>query len=122
MPQSTNRTFWPYTGGAVSVQPGWFTGHSKAFIYINMGIQGPNEVAPPNMSHILVPPFQILGPTNDEYPGQFCLPQVPMPVNVTLSPGDKVTLQVIEVAQHGASLYNVSVMEDGKALRCWTKG
>jgi hypothetical protein len=104
----TNRTKWPYQGGAISMQPGWFPGHSKALFYINMGINGPGEVAPPNMSHILVPPFQIIGPTNLEYNGQFCLPQVPMPVNVTLSVGDNVTLQVIEVAQHGAALYNVS--------------
>ncbi|KAK5170620.1 uncharacterized protein LTR77_005209 [Saxophila tyrrhenica] len=71
-----------------------------------MGINGPGQVAPPNMSHPLVPPFQLLGPTNEEYSGQFCLPQVPMPINVTLGVGDNVTLQVIEVAQHGASLYN----------------
>lgn len=94
----------------MSIQPGWFTGHVKAFFYINMGINGPGEMAPPNMSHILVPPFQILGPTNNEYDGQFCLPQVPMPVNVTLSPGDNVTLQVIEVAQHGGALYNVCLI------------
>lgn len=109
MPQSRNRTKWPYKGGAVSVQPGWFPGHSKAFIYINMGVNGPNEVNAPNMSHPLVPPFQILGPTNEEYPGQFCLPQVPMPVNLTLGVGDNVTLQVIETAQHGAALYNVGL-------------
>lgn len=108
MPLSTNRTKWPYQGGAISIQPGWFQGHLKAFFYINMGINGPHDLAPPNMSHILVPPFQILGPTNNPYPGQFCLPQVPMPVNVSLSVGDNVTLQVIEVAQHGAALYNVS--------------
>lgn len=107
MPQSRNRTFWPYKGGAVSIQPGWFQGHSKALFYINMGIQGPNQQAPPNMSHPLIPPFQILGPTNQEYAGQFCLPQLPMPVNVTLNIGDNVTLQVVEVAQHGAALYNV---------------
>jgi hypothetical protein len=102
-----NRTLWPYKGGAISIQPGWFQGHVKAFFYVNMGINGPNDVAPPNMSHILVPPFQILGPTNNEYPGQFCLPQVPMPVNLTLGVGHNVTLQIVEVAQHGAALYNV---------------
>ena len=107
MPQSTNRTKWPYKGGALSVQPGWFPGHSKAFIYVNIGIQGPGQLAPPNMSHPVVPPFQLLGPTNFEYPGQFCLPQIPMPVNVTLGVGDNITIQVIEAAQHGASLYNV---------------
>ncbi len=105
---SKNRTTWPVKGGAISIQPGWFQGHVKALFYVNMGINGPGESAPPNMSHILVPPFQINGPSNNEYPGQFCLPQVPMPVNVSLSVGDNVTLQVVEVAQHGAALYNVS--------------
>lgn len=107
MPQSTNRTFWPVDGGAVSIQPGWFQGHAKAFVYINIGIQEPGQLAPPNMSHPVVPPFQILGPTNQEYAGQFCLPQVPMPPNVTLEVGQNITLQVVEVAVHGAALYNV---------------
>ena len=109
MPLSTNRTKWPVQGGAISIQPGWFPGHSKALFYINMGITAPGQVNPPNMSHPVVPPFQILGPTNDQYPGQFCLPQVPMPANLTFSVGDNVTLQVVEAAQHGAALYNVRI-------------
>lgn len=108
MPLSRNRTKWPYKGGAISIQPGWYEGHQKALFYVNMGISAAGHEAPPNMSHILVPPFQIIGPSDETYAGQFCLPQVPMPVNVSLSVGDNVTLQVIEVAQHGASLYNVS--------------
>ena len=110
MPQSTNRTKWPVSGGALSVQPGWFPGHSKAFIYVNIGIQEPGQLAPPNMSHPVVPPFQITGPTNLEYPGQWCLPQIGMPANVSLQVGQNITLQVIEAAQHGAALYNVSVL------------
>ena len=108
MPTSRNRTLWPVRGGAVAIQPGWFPGHSKAFFYVNIGINPPGQDSPPNMSHPVVPPFQLLGPSNLEYPGTFCLPQVPMPVNVTLSVGDNITLQVIETAQHGAALYNVS--------------
>lgn len=109
MPQSENRSFWPVDGGAVSIQPGWFQGHSKALFYVNIGIVEPGQSAPPNMSHPVVPPFQILGPTNQEYSGQFCLPQVPMPVNTTLTVGQNITLQVVEVAQHGASLYSVGL-------------
>ena len=109
MPQSDNRSFWPVDGGALSVQPGWFQGHSKALFYVNIGIIEPGQLAPPNMSHVVVPPFQLLGPTNQEYAGQFCLPQVPMPVNTTLTVNQNITLQVIEVAQHGASLYSVRV-------------
>ena len=108
MGQTNNRTKWPVSGGAVSVQPGWFPGHSKALIYVNIGVQAPGDLAPPNMSHPVVPPFQILGPNNLEYPGQFCLPQVGMPANLSLPVGTNITLQVVEAAQHGAALYSVS--------------
>ena len=108
MPMSQNRTRWPYQGGALSIQPGWFPGHQKALIYVNIGINEPGQDAPPNMSHPVVPPFQLVSPSNLEYPGQFCLPQIGMPANLSLAVGDNITLQVIETAQHGAALYNVS--------------
>lgn len=104
---SPNRTKWPLGGGALSFQPGWFPGHSKALIYVNIGIQEQGMKAPPNYSHPVVPPFQLLGPTNVEYPGQVCLPQVRMPANLSLGAGDLITIQVIETAQHGAALYSV---------------
>jgi len=119
MPQTTNRTYWPVSGGAVSVQPGWFPGHSKAFIYVNIGIQEEGQAAPPNMSHPVVPPFEITGPTNDEFSGQFCIPQVGMPANVSLSVGQNITLQVVELAQHGAALYScvdLTLVDDGSPL------
>jgi hypothetical protein len=103
MPTSTNRTKWPVRGGAVAIQPGWFQGHATAFFYINMGF----GETPLNMSFPMVPAFQIVGPTKDPYPGTICLPQVPLPVNTTVRPGDKATIQVIETAVHGAALYNV---------------
>ncbi|KAK5123734.1 hypothetical protein LTR85_002370 [Meristemomyces frigidus] len=106
MPQTTNRTYWPVSGGALSVQPGWFPGHSKALFYVNIGIQLEGQAAPPNMSHPVVPAFQITGPDNNEYPGQFCLPQIGMPANVSLQVGQNITLQVVEAAQHGAALYS----------------
>ena len=100
---STNRTYWPLNGGAVAVQPGWFQGHSTALFYINIGL-GEN---PANYSIPLVPLFQITGPTNNPYPGTFCLPQVPLPAGVTPKSGDLASIQVIEVAKHGAGQYNV---------------
>lgn len=103
MPTSTNRTKWPLNGGAVSIQPGWFQGHSTAFIYINLGL----GTVPPNMSHPMIQPFQLVGPSNEPYPGTFCLPQVPLPENISVSVGDHATIQVVETAQHGAALYNV---------------
>ena len=102
MPTSTNRTKWPTTGGAIAVQPGWFAGHGKAFVYVNLGL----GTIPPNMSHVMVSSLQIIGPTTEPYPGTFCLPQVPMPANITVNVGDNATIQVIETAVHGAALYN----------------
>ncbi|KAK2733340.1 hypothetical protein FQN57_002160 [Myotisia sp. PD_48] len=102
MPQSLNRTKWPVTGGAISFQPGWFSGHKTAFIYMNLGL----GTIPLNMSHPMVPPFQIVGPTAKPYPGTFCLPQVPLPTNITVKVGDNATIQVVETAVHGAALYN----------------
>ncbi|EMC93768.1 hypothetical protein BAUCODRAFT_36220 [Baudoinia panamericana UAMH 10762] len=119
MPQTTNRSYWPVSGGALSVQPGWFPGHSKALIYVNIGIQENGSAAPPNMSHPVVPPFEVTGPSNQQYPGQFCLPQIGMPANVSLQPGMNITLQVVEAAQHGAALYScvdLTLVEDGSPL------
>ena len=103
MPRSTNRTKWPVNGGALAFQPGWFPGHATALIYVNLGF----GETPPNMSHPVVSPFQITGPTNNPYPGTVCLPQVPLPANISVSPGDYATIQVVETAKHGAALYNV---------------
>ena len=108
MPITQTRTKWPVSGGAVSIQPGWFPGHSKALFYINIGIQEQGQSNPPNMSHPVVHPFQITGPNNSYYGGQFCLPQVGMPANLSLEVGQNITIQVIETAQHGAALYSVS--------------
>lgn len=59
------------------------------------------------MSHPMITPFQIVGPTNDPYPGTFCLPQVPLPADISVNVGDHATIQVVESAKHGAALYNV---------------
>ncbi|CAD0057275.1 unnamed protein product [Aureobasidium pullulans] len=60
------------------------------------------------MSFNVVPAFQITGPSNDEYPqSAFCLPQVPLPAGMTFNVGDNITLQIVELAQHGAAIYNV---------------
>lgn len=112
MPTSTNRTKWPVQGGAISLQPGWFQGHKTAFIYFNLGL----GTVPPNMSHVMLPPFQMVGPTNNPYPGTFCFPQVPLPANISVNVGDNATIQVVLAAQHGAALYNVrlSVLQLGR--------
>ena len=103
MPLTENRTLWPVTGGAISVQPGWFQGHATAFFYINLG-QG---TMPINMSLPMVPVFQIVGPSKQAYQGSFCLPQVPLPAGISPQIGDNATIQVVEAAIHGAALYSV---------------
>ncbi|KUJ09496.1 uncharacterized protein LY89DRAFT_724471 [Mollisia scopiformis] len=107
MRTTTNRTLWPTTGGAIALQPGWFQGHATAFFYINLGFgtDGPDQ-GPPNMSFPMVPVFQIVGPNKNPYPGTFCLPQVPLPANTTVNVGDNATIQVVETAIHGASLFS----------------
>ncbi|KAF6815512.1 protein-like protein 2 [Colletotrichum musicola] len=104
---TTNRTYWPTTGGAIAFQPGWFQGHATAFMYINMGFgtDGPDG-GPFNMSHPMVPVMQILGPSKNPYPGTVCLPQVPLPVNTSVKAGDHATIQIVELAVHGASLFS----------------
>ncbi|KAI1486765.1 hypothetical protein F5X96DRAFT_215172 [Biscogniauxia mediterranea] len=104
---TTNRTYWPTTGGAIAFQPGWFQGHNTAFLYVNLGVgtDGPDG-GPGNMSNPMVSPFQLLGPSNGPFPGTVCLPQVPVPANMTFSPGDNATIQVVEIAQHGAALFS----------------
>ncbi|RAK75348.1 copper acquisition factor BIM1-like domain-containing protein [Aspergillus fijiensis CBS 313.89] len=102
MPTSTNRTKWPVNGGAIALQPGWFQGHSTAFMYINMGL----GTVPDNMSLPMVPVFEITGPSNNPYPGTICLPQVPLPADISPKVGDNATIQIVEVAKHGASLYD----------------
>ena len=104
MPMSENRTKWPVKGGAVGVQPGWFSGHLQAFIYINLG----DGNMPKNYSMIMQPMFGITGPDNNKYNGSICIPQVPLPANYTATVGQNATIQIVEAAQHGASLYNVS--------------
>ena len=105
LPMSENRTKWPVKGGAVGFQPGWFSGHANALIYINLG-DGTN---PSNYSLVMQPMFGITGPSNELYPGSVCLPQIPLPANYTATVGANATIQVIEAAQHGAGLFNVRI-------------
>jgi hypothetical protein len=116
MPMSTNRTLWPIKGGAIAIQPGWFPGHSSAQFYFNMGYG--NE--PLNYSHAITN-FAITGPSNVQYEGTFCMPQVPLPTGYEPKVGDNATIQVIELAQHGASLFNVSIVSIVTKVQALTK-
>jgi hypothetical protein len=116
MPMSTNRTLWPLKGGAIAIQPGWFPGHSSAQFYFNMGYG--NE--PLNYSHAITN-FAITGPSNQQYEGTFCMPQVPLPTGYEPKVGDNATIQVIELAQHGASLFNVSIVSTTNGVQALTR-
>jgi hypothetical protein len=113
MPVTENRTYWSTQGGAIAFQPGWFQGHATAFVYMNIGFgnEGPDDNhqlgGPPNMSNPMIAPFQLLGPSKNPFPGTFCLPQVPLPANASVKAGDNATIQLVELAIHGAALYSV---------------
>ena len=108
MSTTTNRTYWSTKGGAIAFQPGWFQGHATALMYVNLGIgSDAPDGGPLNMSFPMVPPFQILGPSKNPYPGTMCLPQVPLPTNLTVEAGMNATIQLVELAVHGAALYSV---------------
>jgi hypothetical protein len=72
---------------------------------LGFGTDGPGG-GPPNMSFPMIPVFQIVGPSKNPYPGTFCLPQVPLPANTSVNVGDNATIQVVETAVHGASLFS----------------
>lgn len=55
----------------------------------------------------MVSPFQIIGPGKNPYPGTFCLPQVSVPTGFEFKEGDNATIQLVELAVHGAALYSV---------------
>jgi hypothetical protein len=65
---------------------------------------------PLNMSHPMNPVFQLTGPSNNNYSGTFCLPQLPLgslPAGYTPKLGDNATIQIVEAAVHGAALFAV---------------
>ncbi|EON98829.1 hypothetical protein UCRPA7_5652 [Phaeoacremonium minimum UCRPA7] len=96
-----NRTAWPITGGAVALQPGWFAGHATALMYLNIWL----GLDPDNYA-TLWPMFEILGPSDNPYPGTICLPQISLPNGLTPSSGDFATIQVVQTLKSGASLFS----------------
>ncbi|GKT45829.1 uncharacterized protein ColSpa_06010 [Colletotrichum spaethianum] len=72
-------------------------------MYINIGL----GEEPKNYTTVMVPRFLLTGPTNEEYEGTFCLPKVPIPKGATLREGDMASIQVVQAAQHGATLFSI---------------
>lgn len=107
MNMTQNRTYWSTSGGAIAFQPGWFQGHQTATLYVNLGIGnlGPDG-GPLNMSLSMTPAFGIAGPSKNPYPGTVCLPQVSLPQGYVPQVGENATIQVVELALHGAALFS----------------
>ncbi|KAH6608801.1 hypothetical protein Trco_002147 [Trichoderma cornu-damae] len=107
VPLTTNRTYWPTTGGPISFQPGWFVGHATAMLQVNLGLgtDGPDG-GPLEMAYQIVPPFSILGPSNNPFPGTICLDKVSTPTDIGIKAGVNATIQVLMTAQHGAALFS----------------
>ncbi|KAI1324841.1 hypothetical protein F5Y16DRAFT_401967 [Xylariaceae sp. FL0255] len=102
LPQADNRTNWPVGGGAVAFQPGWYTNHKTAQIYVNIGLGS----LPANYTIPLTTPFEVVGPSDNPYPGTLCLPLLSLPAGYAVQVGDLATIQVIELTEHGQSLYS----------------
>ena len=103
MPITTNRTKWPTTGGAIAMQIGISSDDEFAFIYMNLGL----GTQPDNYSYPMVDVFQIMGPTDEMYPGTLCMPEVQLPTNVSVKAGDNATIQIVQTPKFGSALYSV---------------
>jgi hypothetical protein len=92
---TTNRTLWPVTGGTIAVQPGWFQGHSLAFFRINLGLGtgGPGG-GPLRMDIAILPLFQMVGPSNNPFPGTMCFPNITVPETTGVKVGDNATIRL----------------------------
>ncbi|KAI5865703.1 hypothetical protein GGS23DRAFT_593881 [Durotheca rogersii] len=86
-----NRTDWPLTGGSIKLH----LYHPWSYLFINLGF-GANTT---NFNVSLTP--NIVNVTSN---GVICLPQVPVPVNV--SDGQLASLQIVTSGSTGAALYN----------------
>ncbi|PHH49764.1 hypothetical protein CFIMG_003929RAa [Ceratocystis fimbriata CBS 114723] len=109
IPLSRNRTYWSVNGGSIAFQPGWFSGHASAMLYVNIGLDsdGPDG-GPMNFTNQLVMPFELQGPSNGPFPGTMCLPNVQVPASLGVTAGMNASLQIVELATHGASLFACS--------------
>ncbi|KAH8844086.1 hypothetical protein MCOR27_008561 [Pyricularia oryzae] len=105
---TTNRSFYPLTGGAFAVQPGWFRGHSESLWYINLCL----EAEPRNCSLPITSVFRVRGPVGDNpFPGTFCLPYLPLPAGLGLKAGDRASIQAVQTHVHGAPAYSCADVE-----------
>ncbi|ETS84545.1 hypothetical protein PFICI_02570 [Pestalotiopsis fici W106-1] len=91
-----NRTQWPLTGGAVSLE----LHHAWTYVFVNLGLG--NNVTNFNIS--LTPEF--LNVTGN---GTFCLPRLELPKGgsgSSIANGTNASIQVVTSGRSGSALYN----------------
>ncbi|KAM7207237.1 hypothetical protein V8F20_002503 [Naviculisporaceae sp. PSN 640] len=88
-----NRTEWPLTGGSLKLE----LHHAWTYVFVNLGL-GENVTV---FNYTLTP--QLFNTTGN---GTFCLPELPLPANLTPKDGDQASLQVITTDYKGTALYN----------------
>lgn len=67
----------------------------------------------------IVDAWQLLGPSNGPYPGTLCIPEIEVPGNLGVKAGDEATIQVVELATHGASLFAVCPLASYSPVLPW---
>lgn len=97
-----NRTQWPLSGGAVSLE----LHHAWTYVFVNLGL-GDNVT---NFNISLTPEF--LNVTGN---GTFCLPLLELPEGLVANNGTNASIQVVTVGQSGTALYNCAdiILVDG---------
>jgi len=73
--------------------------HSVSSVFVNLGL-GENVT---NFNYTLTQNFW-----NETGNGTLCVPNLPLPVGLTVTDGTKASLQVVTLGDKGNALYNVS--------------
>ncbi len=92
---NNNRTKWPLNGGSILLD----VHHPWAITYVNLALGGDNTT---NFNISVVPGFNQTGN------GTFCWPTVNLPSGLNLANGANASIQVVQIAETGSALYNVS--------------
>lgn len=90
-----NRTDWPLEGGSLKLD----LHHPWTYIFVNLGL-GDNVT---NFNYTLTPEFW-----NSTGKGTLCVPDLPLPADLSVSDGTKASIQVVTLGESGSALYNVS--------------
>lgn len=90
------------------LQPGHQANHDWGMLWVNIGL----GTQPANFSTQMMPEFSFTFPSDKAYENQICLPDVTLPERVrgAVRAGDNATIQIVETAKHGGSLYSVSIL------------